>query len=117
MSGRVTSTITCPQLNTNWTVNYQIYPMNKTNSYNDYAYDQIEAFLCDLINSDDVQPAEISISINKMIADLEDYHSEKLNKIRTLRASMFNATPNPTTRDTREVLYEEITRSGSIDLI
>ena len=91
--------------------------MKPTNAYNDYAFEQIEAFLSDLINSDEVDSADIATEINKMTAELEDYHAKKLNKIRKLRASMFNATVNLTTPDTREMLYEEITRSGSIDLI
>ena len=91
--------------------------MKQTNAYNDYAFEQIEAFLCDLINSDEVGSADIAMELNKIIAELEEYHAKKLNKIRDLRAAMFNATTKTITRDTREVLYEDIISSGSVDLI
>jgi len=91
--------------------------MKQTNAYNDYAFEQIDAFLSDLINSDEVGSADIAMEINKMTAELEEYHAKKLNKIRDLRAAMFNATAKTTTRDTREVLYEDIISSGSIDFL
>ena len=85
--------------------------------YKNYAFEQIESFLSDLINDESVEGADIAVQLNKMIADIEDYHSKQLEKVRKVRAALFMSPLKMQQHDTRELLYEDIVKPGSIDLL
>ena len=87
-----------------------------TENHSKYCLDQIDGYLCDLINSDEMTGAEIAIELNKMIADWEDYHQKQLKKVREIRTALFTSTLEIQQKDTREMLYEEIRKSDKQDL-
>ena len=87
-----------------------------THNHAKYCLDQIDGYLCDLINADEMTGAEIAIALNKMIADWEEYHQKQLKKVREIRTALFTSTLEIQQKDTREMLYEEIRKSDKHDL-
>lgn len=82
-----------------------------TENHSKYCIDQIDGYLCDLINSDEMTGAEIAIELNKMIADWEDYHQKQLKKVREIRTALFTSTLEIQQKDTKQMLYEEIRKA------
>ena len=87
-----------------------------TENHSKYCLDQIDGYLCDLINTDEMTGAEIAIAMNKMIADWEEYHQKQVKKVREIRTALFTSTLEIQQKDTREMLYEEIRKSDKHDL-
>ena len=87
-----------------------------THNHAKYCLDQIDGYLCDLINTDEMSGAEIAMELNKMIAEWEDYHQKQLKKVREIRTALFTSTLEIQQKDTREMLYEEIRKSDKHDL-
>lgn len=87
-----------------------------TENHSKYCLDQIDGYLCDLINSDEMTGAEIAIELNKMIAEWEDYHQKQLKKVREIRTALFTSTLEIQQKDTKQMLYEEIRKSDKHDL-
>ncbi len=85
--------------------------------YKNYAFEQIEAFISDLINDESVEGADIAVHLNKMIADIEDYHNKQLKKARNVRAALCMTPLKMQQHDNREILLEDIVKPGSIDLL
>ena len=82
-----------------------------TENHSKYCIDQIDGYLCDLINADEMSGAEIAIALNKMITDWEDYHQKQLKKVREIRTALFTSTLEIQQKDTKQMLYEEIRKS------
>lgn len=57
-------------------------------NYNHYAKEQIESFLCDLLNDDDVTSEEIAKLISDVLLDHENYLKHQLKKLCDLRSHM-----------------------------
>ena len=87
-----------------------------TENHSKYCLDQIDGYLCDLINADEMSGAEIAIALNKMITDWEDYHQQQLKKVRDIRTALFTSTLEIQQKDTKQMLYEEIRKSDKHDL-
>lgn len=87
-----------------------------TENHSKYCLDQIDGYLCDLINADEMTGAEIAIALNKMIADWEEYHQKQLKKVREIRTALFTSTLEIQQKDTKQMLYEEIKKSDKHDL-
>ena len=82
-----------------------------TENHSKYCLDQIDGYLCDLINSDEMTGAEIAIELNKIIAEWEDYHQKQLKKVREIRTALFTSTLEIQQKDTKQMLYEEIRKA------
>ena len=87
-----------------------------TENHSKYCIDQIDGYLCDLINADEMSGAEIAIALNKMITDWEEYHQQQLKKVREIRTALFTSTLEIQQKDTKQMLYEEIRKSDKHDL-
>lgn len=87
-----------------------------TENHSKYCLDQIDGYLCDLINADEMSGAEIAIALNKMITDWEEYHQQQLKKVREIRTALFTSTLEIQQKDTKQMLYEEIRKSDKHDL-
>ena len=87
-----------------------------TEKHSKYCLDQIDGYLCDLINADEMSGAEIAMELNKMIAEWEEYHQKQLKKVREIRTALFTSTLEIQQKDTKEMLYEEIKKSDKHDL-
>ena len=82
-----------------------------TENHSKYCLDQIDGYLCDLINADEMSGAEIAMELNKMIAEWEDYHQKQLKKVREIRTALFTSTLEIQQKDTKQMLYEEIRKA------
>lgn len=82
-----------------------------TENHSKYCLDQIDGYLCDLINADEMSGAEIAIELNKMITEWEEYHQKQLKKVREIRTALFTSTLEIQQKDTKQMLYEEIRKA------
>lgn len=84
--------------------------------YKNYAIEQIDNFLNDLLNDDEISAGDIATELNKILADAENYHQKQLTKIRKVKSALFAPPIQLQQDDTREMLYEEIKSSYPKDL-
>jgi len=81
-------------------------------SYKNFAFEQIDTFLYDLLNDEEVTIPEIVMALNRFFTENEEYHRKQIKRIEQLKTELVSSLND----NTKQSLYESIKQSNMRDL-